>query len=62
MWSEKERVRDDFCAFMLNSERGISESDCQWLEIEVNSASSVTTTQVRPSLVGDVERGRGRGE
>ena len=41
---EKESERDACGTLMLNSERWASESESEWLEIEVNFASSVTTT------------------
>ena len=55
MWCEREII----VARSLNSEHWVSESESEWLEIDVHSVSSVTTTQVRPSLVGDVERRTG---
>ena len=53
---EREGERDGCSTHMLNSECCYSESESEWLEAEVHSASSVTATQVRPSLVGGVER------
>ena len=44
---------------MFNSGRWFSEPESEWLEVEANSASSLTTTQVRLSPLGDVARGGG---
>ena len=45
---------------MLNCGPRFSAPESEWPEIEVNSASSLTTTQVRASLVGE-EGGGGEG-
>ena len=42
---EREMERRDCCTHKLDSECWFSDTGSQWLEVEVNSASSVTVTQ-----------------
>ena len=48
---EREGERNGCGTHLLN--RGSWPSESEWLEAEVNSVSSITAAEVRPSLVGD---------
>ena len=52
---ERQRGREMIAAHLCETaDVGFSEAESEWLEVEANSASSVTTAQVRPSLLGEV--------